>query len=235
MKVAVLLPSHGPAFRKHERCLSKLQRDKPDWQYIELPNMPVLDIARARLTSEALRTDNPDVLLWIDADMTFEVGACEAIVATALARQAVVGCIYAQKKFGGQPQVKFAPGVDVVRYYGRGGLYEADWVGFGLTAVPVSIVRAMISADTQKKTFLGVPVSPLYTTPSDSEWMMVDDEAFCSRVRALGYHVYVDTVHRLGHLGEHEFVLEDMAFVPPRAPPGAVLEIRVQQPDLPKN
>lgn len=211
MRVAVCLPSHGAAFRDHEKCLARLRVAKPDWLFLELPGMPCIDIGRASLAESALR-EKADVLLWLDSDMVFNVSTCDEIVAQAMAQQAVVGCLYAGKKFGAKPQCAFLAGTGAFTAYEGGSLLEVEAIGFGVVAHPASMLEGVakkLHLPTLK--ILDFSIRPWFTTDATGKWeaMHSDDYAFCRRAREAGYRIFADTRQRVGHIGFHTYMLED--------------------------
>jgi hypothetical protein len=179
--------------------------------FLELPGMPCIDIGRASLAESALRA-KADVLLWLDADMVFNVSTCESIIADAMRLEAVVGCLYAGKKFGAKPQVAFLPRTKDLVCFDGGELVEVEAIGFGVTAHPAFMLEMI--AEKQKLPRLHVlehTLRPWFTTRSDGGWreMHSDDYAFCRRARESGFRIFADTRQRVGHIGLHTYQLED--------------------------
>jgi hypothetical protein len=216
MRVAVCTPSHGPAYRRHERCLRALFHAHPDWQPLELPGCPNTDVARNSITESALKwaaeqVDGPCVTLWLDADMTFTVQTCETICREALERNAVVGCLYAAKRFGGKAQCAFFEDQQSFTAFEGGTLIEVEAIGFGCVAVPVRLFEPIAShAKLPPLRVLDRTFRAWFTTePRDWDQLHSDDYAFCRRARAAGFRIFADARQRVGHIGDHEFHLED--------------------------
>lgn len=221
MRVAVCLPSHGGAYREHEKCLSELRRARPHFAFLELSGMPCIDIGRSSISESALRhfrqepggglNDN-DLLLWLDADMVFTVETCDQILEEARKRQAVVGCLYAGKKFGAKPQVAFKPSEREYVAFEGGSLLEVEAIGFGCVAMPAIMLEVV--AEKLRLPRLGIleqTFRPWFTTDSSGQWetMHSDDYSFCRRARDAGFRIFADTRQRVGHIGQHVYQLED--------------------------
>ena len=218
MRVGICLVSHGAAYREHEQCLLALRLAHPDWEVFQLPGMPCIDIGRSSVAESALRwakeiKGERPMLLWLDADMTFSVETCEQILDEARARNTVVGCLYAGKKFGAAPQVAWLPEMgDSLTCFKGGGIVEVAAIGFGCVAMP-----AMMLEDVAHKLklpalkVLDLTLRPWFTTDSSGAWenMHSDDYAFCRRARDAGYRIFADTRQRVGHIGFHTYFLED--------------------------
>ena len=203
MNVTICLPRRGAPIEEHERCLFGLFKRHPDWRPLMLPG-PNIDIVRACLVETAL-SEGASVVLFLDGDNTFTVEACEAVVEEAAARLAVVGALYAQKP-SGRPALRWH-GESLVCYEG-GGLYEVMGVGLGVTAIAREVFEGI---RLEKKAMNGLLVRPWFTSDISWDELLPDDDSFCRRAREAGFRVFVDTRHRVGHVGPHEFFLEDAA------------------------
>lgn len=224
MKVALGLPAHGGAFRQHEQCLAELRRAEPEWLSIVLPQASNIELSRSVIAAEVLRR-GADVLLWIDADVTFTVDAARLVVSEAWRRQAIVGGLYADKQFGGKVRADFRrPGElepFIVTCGKGGGCVEVNALGFGFLAHPVSVLERIAAHFKMRDLRTGVDrYARDWFSSTEPEWaeLMGEDYAFCRRARAAGVRVYAETRPRLGHIGEHVFHLEDgdPALVPKR-------------------
>jgi hypothetical protein len=210
MNVALCLPSHGPPFRKHLRSVDALLRAEPSWFRLEHSG-PNCDLVRSILAMAAI-ADKADVIVMADADMTFSVDAAQTIVREADARQALVGCLYLGKKRGGEPQVSLLPGTKELRCYEGGSVFEVNAIGFGLVAFPVSMLTAMVERLGMVAQRVGERLYfPWWSNDCSHNLMHSDDYSFCRRARLSGFRNFADSRHRVGHLGEHEYFLEDAA------------------------
>lgn len=212
MKVAVCLPSHGGAYKGHEQCLRRLRTAEPDWVFLELPGAPCVDIARAILSEQALEV-GADVLLWIDGDMTFSVMTAQTVVGEAVDRGAVVGCLYAGKSLGSDPQCVFLGDEHKpIHCFADGSVIPVHSIGFGLVAFPAPMLETIASTLGLRPQQIGEKrYRPWYTNDPAWDAMHSDDYSFCKRARAAGFQVFADTRQRVGHIGLHEYHLEDMA------------------------
>lgn len=217
MRVGICLVSHGAAYREHEQCLSKLRVAHPDWVEFHLPGMPCVDIGRASVAESALRwakeSTEKTMLLWLDADMTFSVETCEQVLAEANARDALVGCLYAGKKFGAAPQVAWLEemGDSLVCFKG-GSVVEVEAIGFGCVAMPAAMLEIIAEKlSLPRLKVLELTLRPWFTTDTSGRWpgMHSDDYAFCKRAREAGFKIFADSRQRVGHIGLHTYFLED--------------------------
>lgn len=154
---------------------------------------------------------NADMLLWLDADMVFSADTCRAVVKEAWERHAVVGCVYAGKKLGSDPQCVFKGGGEIP-FFELGKVLEVHAIGFGVVAFPAFMLENIASFHKLKPRRVGDGTfRPWFT--DDPSWDLVhsDDYAFCKRAREAGFKVFADTRQRVGHVGLHTFNLEDMA------------------------
>ncbi len=211
MNVAVCLPSHGGAYRGHEKCLAALRHAEPSWNFLELAGAPCIDIARAVLAEQALEV-GADMLLWLDADMTFTVETARTVVREAAERRAIVGCLYAGKKLGGDPQAVFKGAERPIDCFESGSVIEVHAIGFGVVAFPAAMLGVIARELSLRAQQIGEKFyRPWFTSDPTWDCMHSDDYSFCRRAREAGYRVFADTRQRVGHIGLHTFHLEDMA------------------------
>ena len=186
----------------------------PDATALELSS-PNLNISRALIAEDAIAL-GADVLLWIDADMTFRPEAADELIRQALDLNALVGAVYLEKSFGGRLVVQLPPGLASLSFFDTGSTIEVMGVGFGLAAHPVSMLTAIaehqgLAPREIKRTGSSTKtVRDWFGTDAVPTELVTDDYAFCARARASGFHVFADTRQRVGHLGEHEFHIEDI-------------------------
>lgn len=212
MQVVIGLPSHGGAYRGFERCLGALLRAHPEWKVAEFKECPCVDISRAAIAEGVIRERSGDVILWLDADMTFSVETCETIVREAWERQTLVGCVYSGKKFGAMPQCVFPNGLTKLDFFEKGSVVEVEAIGFGVVAHPVAMLETIAAKCELAPQGVGkMRVRPWFTGDPRWESMHSDDYCFCRRARQAGFKLYADTRQRVGHIGFHTYHLEDSA------------------------
>lgn len=172
---------------------------------------PCIDISRAVLAERAIR-EKAEVLVWIDADMIFSPSTCENVARQAGELSAVVGCLYSGKKSEALPQVALIEDRNLTCFKG-GELVEVKAIGFGLVAHPVSMLERIAErlALPRQKCGRDSYARPWFTGDPRWESMHSDDYAFCRRAREAGFKIFADTRERVGHLGEYEYHLEDLA------------------------
>lgn len=218
MNVAIGLPVHGSACRAHELCLAGLRRAEPSWLPILLQHASHIELSRAVIAEEARRRAM-DVILWLDSDMVFELEAAREVVRQAYQFEAIVGCVYAAKSFGDKPRIDFL-GSEPLQCIKGGGLVEVRALGFGVLAHPVSALDKIAEHYAMKPLAFGRAGQRVrrWFGSTEPEWdeLMGEDYAFCRRARAAGLKVFADTRHRVGHVGEHVYHLEDGASPLPR-------------------
>jgi hypothetical protein len=209
MTVAVCRPTFGAPFRRHLKCLRDLFRAHPEWLDIESGG-PCVDVVRNVLAEHALAR-GADTLVWLDADMTFTVTTVDALVAECRARQAIVGCLYAEKRSAALPQVSLLEPRAAIRCFAGGEVLKVEAIGFGVVAHPASILEAVAKTLRAQVVGPGQTARPFFTGDPSAPQMHSDDYSFCRRARLAGFSVYADARHRVGHLGEYEYHLEDCA------------------------
>lgn len=155
-----------------------------------------------------------DVLLFIDADILFEVQAADAVVALAAQIPAVVGAIYSSKRPGGSAIVQHVPGSKHLPCFTGGEVRSVLSVGMGLTAIHRSVFERTPARNLVVKS-MGGPLcrARMWFATTDPTWDEVesDDYAFCRRVREAGMQIYADSRQRVSHIGLYRYRLEDIA------------------------
>lgn len=207
MKIAVCLPSRGGAPREHEDSLLELARARTEWEIIRFDGCPCVDLARALLAEEALSL-GADVILSIDADTSFSVAACDAVVGQAYEHEGVVGAAYARKEEGG-PICLVWDGRELTFYEG-GALEPVRAVGLGFAATHRRVFERMgLTAQSYDDGRNKRLVRPFYA--NDVRWAEVgaEDDAFMRRARESGSPIFCDTRIRVGHIGRKVYYLED--------------------------
>lgn len=150
--------------------------------------------ARTMLAEKALSTDY-DMVLWIDGDNVFSPEHATTIVKRALERKTIVGALYRSR----HEQLRFVcEPKETIRF---GELVSSYWTGFGLTAMPMAVLRTMYEKY-GKDMFRTINNSELGTViPKHLDIPHGDDVSFCRHWLMLGQQVLTDTSVRIGHIG----------------------------------
>lgn len=169
-----------------------------------------IDAARSQMAHDALK-DGFERLLWVDADIAFEVTDVDRLVADD--RPFICG-IY-PKKNARALACHLMPGTSEVVFGEEGGLIEILYASGGFTLVHKDVYEAV-----QKHSALpvcneqfGNAMVPYYQPfVHESEkgpWYLAEDFAFSERARRAGFQVWADTRIRLRHIGRYAFQWED--------------------------
>ena len=154
------------------------------------------------------------MLLFIDADIVFEVQAADAVVALAAQIPGVVGAIYSSKRPGGAAIVQQVPGTNHLPCFTGGDVRDVLAVGMGLTAIHSYVLKRTPARNLIVKS-MGGPSRRvrMWFATTDPDWDEVesDDYAFCRRARAAGCKIVVDARQRIEHIGPYRYRLEDIA------------------------
>lgn len=194
-------------------------------QYPQVAVMPqigdaLVERARSIVATHFLEETDADVLLTIDSDISFSPDHAMHICKQAEELQAIVVGAYNTRSFDKRkPTSELWPGQQVV---------------FGNDPSPVSIKYGAsgfmaIHRSVLAKLAEGMPLLhanaawrfyPFYHTeivdePHVGPILLSEDFAFCAKAREAGFETYLNPAVRLGHLGEHIYTLEDMAWKPP--------------------
>ena len=192
-----------------------------------------IDRARSRVASAFLaepREEAGDVLLMVDADNAWEQGDLAFIAKRALEHNAVVGGIYPKRAFNQGPALRVTEGAEGDYKIGEDALIPCEFVGTGFIAIPRSILEAIsnkLQFDWVKGGFQ--PFFMPYVTMNEQleQEYPTDDQAFCYRVRNVGFQVLASTFPRVSHDGQYTFRLIDGQVVPP---PDQDIEIHLTKP-----
>lgn len=199
MKVAICIPCYGnpkgPFAEALVEMVSLTERTrigfngKPTvptttrhWRF----GCPRIDLAREQLGEEAM-AENPDYLLWLDADHTFPP---MTLLRLAAHDQPIVGCNY-RRRLGTDEVVSSAMnrvnGVGAPIGAKPDGLEKVDVVGFGVCLIKARVFELM--------------PRPWFSL-RDPE--VGEDAQFCLRAGEGGLGVYVDHAlsREVGHLAE---------------------------------
>lgn len=217
-----LLAYDGVTAGTHVSILQELA-GWPNLRHSVMPGESLLDRVRSRVTSIFLNTDRReagDVLLFVDADISWRPGDLAHIARRALEHDAIVGGIYPKRAFGEASALRFQKGVSGTWTVGEEGLIPCEYAGNGFIAIPRTIARAV--ADTMpwvREGFWPVFLSQVVEAEHNGETgyeFLPEDYSFCHRAKTLGYKVYADTYPVLTHHGNYTYRLVDAQYRPPQ-------------------
>jgi hypothetical protein len=211
-KVEILCPVPRYLEPQTESCLRQC----------EMAGIPVrrlygftnLDHARNTLVAEALAA-GAEELVWIDADVVFEVEHVEHLRALGLD---LVGGLLPQRNVRAFA-AHFLPHTEEVRVGESGGPLEVLYTGLGF---------ALTRREVYERIHLPVcnrrwqrPLVPYFQPlvrddPPHGHWYLHDDFAFCHRAREAGFRVHVDSSLRLYKLGPYDHGWEEAGAAPTR-------------------
>lgn len=222
-----LLAYDGITAGTHVSIIDEI-RDWPNLAHSVMPGESLLDRVRSRVASLFLLADRRtagDVLLFVDADISWQSGDLSHIARRALERDVIVGGIYPKRAFGEGSALRFKKQAGSYQI-GTDQLIPCEYVGNGFIAIPRTIVRAV--ADTMPwvkdhgasqaggywPVFLSQIVHLDYGDETGNEFLP-EDWSFQARAKALGYQCYADTFPRLRHEGHYTYRLVDATARPP--------------------
>lgn len=160
--------------------------------------------ARNNLAQRAVE-NGFDRILWLDSDMHFEPDLMERFMARLDEGLEFVTGLYFSRKPPSKPVVyqnvstrdagggAVIPVADPFKEIPEG-LFEVAGCGFGGCMMTVDLLRAVNER-------YGLPFSPILG--------FGEDLSFCTRARQLGAVIVCDGSIRLGHVGYHEYTIDD--------------------------
>jgi hypothetical protein len=160
----------------------------------------------------------PDYFRWLTNSETVnnEVASHEAVDRLLSHRKAMVGAVYASRRYHGslviQPEIKPRSHEDkllanqIRRGHGQG-LADVEWLGFGCCLVHREVFLEVQRRFPQLAPQTEVEVWDFFRHES----IIGEDEAFCQRVKACGIPIYLDTQLVCGHQGSMMFLPEHTA------------------------
>lgn len=204
----------------YARSLVMLMKAYPQVGVMPQVGDALVERARSIVATHFLNETDADVLLTIDSDISFNPDHAMDICRQAHELGAIVVGAYNTRSFDKKkPTSELWPGQQVT---------------FGNDPTPVSIKygasgfmaisRKVIEKMAEKMPLLHQGADwafyPFYHTeivddPQAGPILLSEDFAFCAKAREQGFETYLNPAVRLGHLGEHIYTLEDMAWAPP--------------------
>lgn len=158
--------------------------------------------ARTALAQSAMTTDY-DMVLWVDSDNAFTPDQASKIVKQAHEHKTIVGALYRSRN----ETLRFVCEPRQALLGNEQGLESVYWVGFGLAAMPMAIIRSVFDKF-ERYAFFTRDASELGTViPKHIDIPWGEDIAFCRHWLMMGHEVFVDTSTRIGHIGPTIFNL----------------------------
>lgn len=239
---AICTPYWGAKDIEHDDCKRWLKQAVPSLQHYRVTGCAYIDMARAILLRR-VELGGHAGLLFIDHDMLFQPIDVIRIIRAAAETGAVVAGPYCMRKSGDRLIAGFADEVERATFFDGGGLYPGAWCGLGFTAIPWTVIEALVGKHQPprvrtplKADFDGPPeldpnlVWPLFALDTSNGWYNGEDISFCRRLAAAGQRLMIDTRPRLYHKGSYAFGIEDANVVVPR---GATVEVTLHQQRVP--
>lgn len=194
----------------------------PNLRHSIQPGEALLDRARSRAASQFLKADPRaagDVLLFADADISWQPGDLSHIARRALEHNAIIGGIYPKRTFGEGSALRFARGAEGNWKIGEDRLIPCEYASTGFIALPRVLLAAI--AETLPLVWEGFwPIFLPMVVPVDGDEpgyeYLSEDWAACHRARALGFSIYASTLPRLVHHGTYSYRLTDARYRPPK-------------------
>lgn len=137
-------------------------------------------------------------VLWVDDDNCFSPTDAMRIVEESIHLKAIVGALYRTRSEQGKLICGFTPNGEAVQP--DSGIREVTWIGFGLTAMPMPLVRTLWEAH-KYDLFRDTRSTKDAKHALEISEMRGDDAAFCRHAREMGQNVFVDTDVKIGHIG----------------------------------
>ncbi len=214
-RYVVLIPYIGNRFAAHVKCMNELL--KSGVNIIEHNDCTYLDMAQACLVDSALDTTEAEVFMFIEHDMVFQAADVEGMIERLLASEYdALGAFYPLKRFGVQQYIGRLenPCGEVIFY--QPGLHPAEFLGFGFTAIRRTVFeRLAFSLPYVPCPAVGRYIHPYFLHSiesfrgTDEIKYHGNDVAFYNRMHQAGFKIAADLQVKVGHLGGHEYHLED--------------------------
>lgn len=205
MTPLALLPYYADPCFEHSEALNRSG----------LPRLVVrsscIDQARNVLLAAALDfAPRHDVFLFIDGDISFQPLDYEFLEKAAHETRGIVGAPYATKEwpavFVGAP----SEARELIAFEG-GGVYPANTLGMGFTAIHREAAERMVAAHPPvRMSVVDRMAAPLFLPMVRDGRCWPEDQSFCLRASDLGIAIHLDTRPRLTHYGRHGFRLEQL-------------------------
>lgn len=204
-RVLIAIPSYTASIKwRTFLSFAGLDRDGLDTQLMGIERV-IIDRAR-NVAADAAINGGFDSLLFIDDDMTFEPHALHSLLARD--KDVVAGLFFGRVEPSMHLQfqiVKTPEGdkyekIDIDRLLQAekaGQCIEVDGTGTGFTLIKTQVLKTLKEQR---------PDTPLFATiDRGGKGFMSEDIYFCKSAQEVGFHIWVDTAVKVGHIGEKEY------------------------------
>lgn len=192
------------------------------WREMSKFGDALISRSRSAIVSQWYRETNDDAFLMIDDDITFAPDAAERMISRIRSGVDVVCGAYPVRN-GAHLALRPKPGkhlqfadADTLAANGFTELVECIYAATGFMAVSRRAIKALVDSlplvhGDQQWAFWPLFL-PLVTEPNERgvQEYLSEDYAFCHRLRALGFTIYLDQTIPLGHLGHVEISVRNM-------------------------
>lgn len=205
-RFAVMIPYFGNRDPDHMACVAELK-----CTVLASRNNPYIDMARAYLVEEALEKTNADVLVFIDHDIIFQPHQVELLAEHCISGEyAILGGAYCARRPRGILTCTPMKSVEKIEFY-KPGLYPAEHVPMGFTAIRRDVFRTMADYLPYLNTFMGRKVHPFFAHETSHDAYYGEDVSFCRFARRLTFQIGIDAEPRIFHRGSYDYAVEDSA------------------------
>lgn len=242
---AICTPYWGAKDVEHDDCKRWLRAAVPRLKHYRVTSCAYIDMARAVLLRR-VELGGHKGIVFIDHDILFQPLDVLRLIQAADDTGAVVAGAYCMRKSGDRLIGGFAEDVESVTFFEGGGLYAGAWCGMGFTAIPWTVIEAMVGHHKPPRVRAPLTASdadavepasddpslvwPLFALDTAGGWYNGEDVSFCQRLHAAGQRLYIDTRARLQHKGSYAYGIEDANVVVPR---GASVQVTLQRSRVP--
>lgn len=230
---AIACAYFGGLDNEHFAGILPLEYGEPRVLLIRTMGVPYIDQARAILAAGALEHLPEDgVLMMLDHDIIFDPADVPRLVeACATSEYDILGVPYSMrgeaKSLIGFPVVP-DDGSDLeLDCYGCGGLYPANALGMGFTAIKMRVFHELKKHVPKVLIGMRAVAWPFFALEVQEDAVELDGErlafyhgedvSFCRLARKHGFKVGLDTRPRIAHKGSKLYMLEDTSFIVPAA------------------
>lgn len=194
-----------------------LAMQRAGWDIQLAYNDALITRARSQQLTEWWRQSPHDVCLMVDADITFSPEDAAHVVEVARRERGIAVGAYALR---GGASISSRPLADQqISFRKDAPPVPVEWGATGFMAIHRDVVEAMrrqlpLCHPTEAWSFFPFfdpPQVPKITAPPASAMYLSEDWHFCDFARRLGFPMLLDPSVLLGHVGDYEYTLYDVA------------------------
>lgn len=227
------------------RSLVLLMKKYPQVAVMPQVGDALVERARSIVATHFLTETDADVLLTIDSDISFNPDQAMHICEQANDLGAIVVGAYNTRSFDKKkPTSELWPGQQVT-FANDPTPVSIKYGASGFMAISRKVLEVLAQGMPLLHAGQAWQFYPFYHTeiaddPQAGPILLSEDFAFCEKARRVGFETYLNPAVRLGHLGDHVYTLEDMAWSPPyqnaavrltKAEEGTVYTVEVAGPE----